>query len=136
MSYKVSPDGNIECDTADEALELQAKIVNRARPSSPILRPAPGAPEATEDGVVLGGLGRRFLKLVLDQPGITADDAAERLETTTASFPPMHRGIRAWASKHYVEPDKLFLTLVGAQGGRVYQIDPQYRGIVEAAVRE
>jgi hypothetical protein len=125
----------IECDSADEALELQAKLVLRPPSGNGAVHSKPLTADG-EDGAAITGLGRRFLKLVLDNPGITSDDAAQRLGANTSSFPPMHRAIRAWATRSGIDPDRLFMRLVGEQGGRTFQIDQQYRPIVEVAVKE
>jgi len=137
MAYIVRHDGTIECGSADEALELQAKIMLRLHIGNGGAIIQPPVASNGDDDVAITGLGRRFLKLVLENSGITSEAAAEQLETTTASFPPMYRSIRAWATRRGIDPDRLFTRLLGEQGSqRQLQIDQQYRSIVEAAVRD
>jgi hypothetical protein len=129
MAYRVRNDGTIECDNADEALELQAKMALRSNSGRTV-------PNHGRNGASITGLGREFLKVVLDAPGIKPDDAAQRLNKTVASFPPMHRAIRAWARLSGIDPDQLFVRRLGEQGTPGFEIQQEYRPRVEAAVKD
>lgn len=90
MSFRVQPDGAIECDTAEEALELRNRIL--------------GTVAITESGsdsfrafvLSLKQEGRSFVSALLDNPdGLLTNQLAGLLRIEATVLGPMVRQIRA-----------------------------------------
>jgi hypothetical protein len=134
MPYKVNIDGSIECMDAREALNLQELILQRAAQHRPVTNGTSqaGAHEPEESNE-LPDLGRMFLAALLEQPR-TAQEVAQRLDTSTHSFPPMYRGIKKWADAAGLDYDTLIIRSPGPSGD-VLSINERALNIVTHAVR-
>ncbi len=129
MSYRVNPDGSIECVTAQEALNLQTLIRQGSAHSNGngAGHPKPARAKA------LSGLGCEFLRALLTHPQ-TAKEAAEQIGSKVGSFPPMYRGLRKWAKDVGFDYDQLLVRTPSTHGD-VLSISTGLRSIVENAVK-
>src|SRR6266404_3025233 len=110
MSYRVNPDGSIECATAQEALNLQRLI----RESMSGQRNGNGT-QQHQRVRKLTGLGAKFMSLLLEKPQ-TAHELAERLDTNVSSFPPMYRALKKWAEDSGFDYEQLVTRTANQQG--------------------
>lgn len=129
MSYRVNPDGSIDCASAEEALNLQSLIHGRTsmQPNGNGAHPRP------QKAKKLKGQGRDFLRVLLRQP-LTSEDVAEKMSTKVSSFPPMYRGLKAWAEETGFDYKQLLVRTQTPQGV-VLGINESLRSIVEEAVK-
>jgi hypothetical protein len=132
--YSVTPDGKIQCDTADEALSLQEKVLRRIQKNGHAVATAPQPQNRKQDAPALPDLGRRFLTELLAHPRQTTGDIAKKLEVSTYAFPPMYRGVARWAEGAGID----YATLISrtkTADGEFLSINESVREAVEVAMR-
>ena len=134
MPYRVSPDGTIECDTAEEAVRLQALI---AANQSPARRPLgknrgedpepPKGPDYAGYWRELNKIGRTILGILsIETVPIPAEVLVEKCGITTKQLPSKMIHVRRTARRFCVpEPVIRVSRVIGKKLTGVYEISSE-----------
>jgi hypothetical protein len=126
MPFRIDSEGNIECDTAEEALDLQRRMFaakkNRSVTASPLTKtlvadvanhatqqhepfvpPADGGTNLDRFFHDMAESCQRILFALAEQPeGVGTDTLAQRVGLTARSLPPLLQAIHRLAAKHKI----------------------------------